>query len=237
MVIGTLINVSTIVVGSLLGILLKRGIKKRIADTVMHGLGLCVLLIGLSGALKTQNTLLIILSMVFGGALGAAIGIEERITRLGAWAQMKLERKSSHVTGEQESTFAKGFVTASLVFCVGAMAVVGSLDSGIRGDHSTLVAKALLDGIAAVVFAGTFGIGVILSAVPVLLYQGSISLLGALVAPLLNEVVVMEMSAVGGLLIVGIGLNMIFEKNIKVANLLPSIFVPFIYYLVTMFWV
>lgn len=223
--IGTIINVAAILVGSALGLLLKRNFRKHIADVVMQGLGLCVTLIGLSGALETGNVLLMILSVVLGGVVGALIGIDRRLNDLGAYAQRKLTRN----TGE-DNTFARAFVTASLVFCVGAMAVVGALDSGIRGDHSTLIAKSALDGVASIVFASALGPGVMLSAVPVLLYQGSIALLGNLVAPLLSDVVVQEMSAVGGLLIIGIGLNMLLKSEIKVADLLPAILVPFLYY-------
>lgn len=226
--IGTLINVVTILVGSFLGLLLRRGMKASIGDTVMQGLALCTMLIGLQGALKTQNMLLVILSMVVGGVAGSLLDIGDKMDKLGAYAQRKLARTAGE--GGQGSTFAQGFVTASLVFCVGAMAVVGALDSGIRGDHSTLIAKSALDGVAALVFASTLGPGVMLSVVPVFVYQGAIALLGNLIAPLLSEQVVLEMSAVGGLLIVGIGINMLFHKELKVANLLPAIFVPFLYF-------
>jgi len=224
--IGTLINVAAIIAGSALGLLLKRSFRQNMADVVMQGLGLCVILIGLSGALKTNNVLLMILSVVLGGVIGSLIGIEKRLNDLGEFAQRKLIRGADQGT----STFAQAFVTASLVFCVGAMAVVGALDSGIRGDHSTLIAKAALDGVASVVFAGALGPGVMLSAVPVLLYQGSIALLGNVISPLLSDIVVQEMSAVGGLLIVGIGLKMLLKAEIKVADLLPAIFIPFLYY-------
>ena len=229
--IGTLINCFAIILGSALGLLLRRGMKENISKTVMQGIGLSVILIGLMGAVKTQNTLLVILSMVIGGVAGALIDIDKRMNRLGAWAQKKLTR------GDDESnTFAKGFVTASLVYCVGAMAVVGALDSGIRGDHSTLIAKAALDGVTAVVFSSSLGIGVMLSAVPILIYQGSIALLGNAVAPLLSDVVVTEMSAVGGLLIMAIGVNMLLDTDIKVANLLPAILIPFLYYPIAQFF-
>ena len=221
---GTLINCAAIVAGSLLGLLFRKGMNKRISDTVMQGVGLCVMLIGLKGALETKNTLLMILSIVIGGVAGSLIDIDEKMNRLGAFAQRKLSREG------EDNTFAQGFVTASLVYCVGAMAVVGALDSGIRGDHSTLIAKAALDGITAIVFASSLGIGVMLSAVPVLIYQGAIALLGTAIAPLLSDIVVLEMSAVGGLLIVGIGVNMLLNEKIKVANLLPAILIPFIYY-------
>lgn len=223
--IGTLINCAAILLGSALGLLLRKGMKPRVSQTVMQGIGLSVVLIGLAGALKTQNTLLVILSMVLGGVAGSLLDLDRRMNDLGAYAQRRFSRG-----GEAGNAFAKGFVTASLVFCVGAMAVVGALDSGIRGDHSTLIAKSALDGVAAVVFASSLGAGVMLSALPVLVYQGAIALLGSAVAPLLSDLVVGEMSAVGGLLIVGIGLNMLLDKDIKVANLLPAILVPFLYY-------
>ena len=223
--IGTLINCIAIIAGSDVGLLLRRGMKDSIAKTVMQGVGLSVILIGLTGAIETGNTLLVILSMVIGGVAGSLINIDQKMNQLGAGAQKKLTRGD-----DENNTFAKGFVTASLVYCVGAMAVVGALDSGIRGDHSTLIAKAALDGITAIVFSSSLGIGVMLSAVPVLIYQGAIALLGTAIAPLLSDVVVTEMSAVGGLLIMAIGINMLLEKDIKVANLLPAILIPFIYY-------
>ena len=223
--IGTLINCAAIIAGSLLGLLLRRGMKDSIAKTVMQGVGMSVILIGVTGAIETSNTLLVILSMVIGGVLGAWIDIDAKMNLLGAWAQRKLTRGD-----DENNAFAKGFVTASLVYCVGAMAVVGSLDSGIRGDHSTLIAKAALDGVTAIIFSSSLGIGVMLSAVPVLIYQGAIALLGNAIAPLLSDIVVTEMSAVGGLLIMGIGVNMLLDTEIKVANLLPAIIIPFIYY-------
>ena len=226
--IGTIINVLAILAGSALGLLLRRGMRQEVADTVMQGLGLSVLLIGVQGMIQTGNVLLVILSMVFGGIVGSLLQIEKRMNDLGAYAQRKLVRANDEGGGGND--FANGFVTASLVFCIGAMAVVGSLNSGIRGDHSTLIAKAALDGVAAALFAGTMGIGVMLSAVPVLLYQGSIALLGNAIAPFLSDAVVLEMSAVGGLLIVGLGVNMLLKQQIKVANLLPAIFIPFLYF-------
>ncbi len=228
--IGTLINTAAILLGGAIGLLLRKGLRKDISDTVMQGLGLCVLLIGITGAIKTQNTLLVILSMVVGGVLGAWINIEKRLNRMGEYAQRRLVREGDG------GSFAKGFVTASLVFCVGAMAVVGALDSGIRGDHSTLIAKAALAGVAALLFAGTMGPGVLLSALPVLVYQGLIALLGQWIAPILSDEVVREMSAVGGLLIVGLGLNMTVRTDIKVANLLPAVFVPLVYCPIAALW-
>lgn len=221
--IGTLINVATVLVGTGLGLLLRKGIPQRLRETVMQGLGLCVLLIGISGAVKTSDTMCVIISMVVGGLLGSAVNIEHRLDQLGAFAQRKL------LKGQEDSTFAKGFVTASLMFCVGAMAIVGAMDSGLRGDHATLIAKSALDGVSAIFFASTMGVGVGLSALVVLVYQGGIALLAGWIAPILTDPIINEMSAVGSLLIIGIGLNMLYDKHIAVGNLLPAIFVPMVY--------
>ena len=222
--VGTLINTVAILVGTALGMLLRKGIPERLRETVVQGQGLCVILIGLSGALKTGDTLCMIICMVAGALIGAAINIEKRLNDLGTF----LERKVTRGQGETGSV-AKGFVSASLLFCVGAMAIVGAMDSGLRGDHSTLIAKSALDGISAIFFASSLGIGVGLSAFAVLIYQGAIALLAMWIEPLLTQTVITEMSAVGGLLIVGIGLNMIYDKHIPVGNLLPAIFRPMLY--------
>lgn len=222
--IGTLINTVAILVGTALGLVLRRGIPERMRSTVIQGQGLCVILIGISGALKTADTLGMIVCTVAGGLIGAAINIEKRLDDLGAF----LERKVSKQSGETGS-IAKGFVTASLMFCVGAMAIVGAMDSGLRGDHSTLLAKSALDGISAVFFASSLGIGVGLAAFAVLIYQGAFALLAMWLEPLLSAEMIAEMGAVGGLLIVGIGLNMIYDKHIAVGNLLPAIFMPMLY--------
>ena len=222
--IGTLINVVAVLAGTALGLLLRKGIPERMRETVMQGLALCVVLIGVSGAIKTGDTMCVIVSMVVGGLLGSAVNIEHRLDQLGALAERKLVRNQG-----EGSTFAKGFVTASLVYCVGAMAIVGAMDSGLRGDHSTLIAKAALDGVSAIFFASTMGVGVGLSAVAVLVYQGAIALLATWIAPILTDPIINEMSAVGSLLIIGIGLNMLYDKHIAVGNLLPAIFVPMAY--------
>ena len=223
--IGTLINAGAVVVGSLIGLLLGKGIPKKISDTIMKGLGLSVILIGLQGALETQNTLLVIFSLAIGGGLGALLNIRHGVEKLGAFAQRKLTRND-----DPTGRFANGFVTASLLFCVGAMGVVGALNSGIQGDHSMLVAKALLDGVTSILFASTMGAGVMLSAVVILVYQGAIALLGGVVAPLLSDAVIREMSAVGGLMVLGIGVNLLLDKDLPIADMLPAVFIPFLYY-------
>ncbi len=223
--IGTLINTAAILVGSLAGILLRKGLPQRLRETVMQGLGLCVLIIGVMGAIKTQDMMSMIMSVVIGGLIGAMVNIEKRLDQLGLKMQKLLA--GNHDTGD--NSFAKGFVTASLVYCVGAMAIVGSLESGLKGDNSTLIAKSALDGISSIVFASTMGPGVAMSALAVFLYQGSISLLAQWAAPLFTEPLIAQMSAVGSLLIIGIGLNILFDKHLSVGNLLPAIFVPMLY--------
>lgn len=223
--IGTLINTAAILVGSLLGILLRKGLPQRLKETVMQGLGLCVLVIGALGAIKTGDIMAVIISVMVGGLIGALLNIEKRLDQLGGFLQKKLAGGKNG----QDSTFASGFVTASLVYCVGAMAIVGSLESGLQGNHSTLIAKSALDGVSAIIFASTMGPGVALSALAVLIYQGSIALLAQWAAPIFTEAVITEMSAVGGLLIIGVGLNLIRDKRLAVGNLLPAIFVPMAY--------
>lgn len=221
--IGSLINAAAILVGSGLGLLLRGGISQRFRDTLTQGLALCVILIGIMGAIRTQDVMIPILCVVAGGLIGEAINIEKRLQALGDSAQHLVARASR---GGDTGSFSQGFVTASLVFCVGAMAIVGSLDSGLRGDHSTLIAKSALDGFTSILFASTMGPGVALSALAVLLYQGAIALSAQQVAGLLTERIIQEMSAVGGLLIVGIGINMLGLAKLRVGNLLPAIFLP-----------
>lgn len=222
---GTLVNAAAVIAGGALGLLLRKGLPENLRKTLMTGMGLCVILIGMKGALGTGNEMLVILSVVLGAVIGVLLKIEKRLDGLGN----RLQEKFS--AGEKDS-FGKGFVTATLMYCVGAMAIVGSMDSGLRGDHSTLLAKSVLDGVSSIILASTLGVGVLLSAVPVFLYQGTIALLSQVVAPILTERVITEMSAVGGLLVVGIGLNMIRKDHIPVGDLLPAMFMPLLLTLV-----
>ncbi len=218
--IGTLVNTLAAVVGGLLGSLLKKGIPERFADLVQKGLALCVLYIGIKGSLVGTNTLVTILSLVLGAILGELLNIDGGIERLGAWAQSKLSRSGSRL-GE-------GFVTASLLFCVGSMAVVGSLQSGLTGNHETIFTKSMLDFVSAIILASSLGLGVCLSGAFVLVYQGALVLLARWAAPILSDYVVAEMSCAGSLLIVALGLNMLGIAKLKVANLLPAMFLPII---------
>lgn len=212
---GTLVNAAAILSGSVVGLLLKRGMPERYQHTIMQGLALAVGVIGLQMAFKTQNMLIVILSIVMGAIIGEALNIDALLTKLGNWLTAKL--------GSQYGNVGEGFVTASLVYCVGAMAVVGSIQDGLTGDASTLYAKSMLDGVSAVVFASTLGIGVALSSVSVIAYQGTITLLAGAFSTLLTEQIITELTAVGGVLIIGISILMLDVKKIKVANLLPAI--------------
>ncbi|MCL6612583.1 MAG: DUF554 domain-containing protein [Peptococcaceae bacterium] len=212
---GTFANTAAIVAGGLLGVFLRRGIPEAVKETVMQGLGLSVLLIGIQMSLKTENVLLVVISLVAGGAAGQAIDIEKRLAALGARLETRI--------GGGEGRMSRAFVTASLIYCVGAMAIVGSIEDGLNGNPSILLAKATLDGVSAVVFSSTLGPGVIFSALPVFLYQGSITLLADNFKTLLTDGVVKELTATGGLMIVGIAVNILGIREIRVGNLLPAL--------------
>ncbi len=234
--VGTLVNAGAVIVGGVAGTLLKNGIPEKYKNIVMQGIGLSVLFIGISGTIKEMLTIvdgnrldrqfimLMIFSLVVGGLIGEFFKIEKRLENVGVWFQSKMPSNAG--------SFSDGFVTATLVYCVGAMAIVGALEDGLMGNTSTLFAKAILDGVTAVVFSATLGIGVAFSAIPVLVYQGSITLLAGFVKPWLNEMVISQMSLVGGILIFAIGLNLLEIKKIKVGNLLPAVFIPIVYYLI-----
>ncbi|WAM36154.1 DUF554 domain-containing protein [Caldicellulosiruptor acetigenus] len=240
---GTIVNAAAVIVGSILGLVLKFGIPERFKSTIMQAISLSVIFIGTSGVLQgifkvlnsgkidRQYIMLMIFSLVIGGLVGEILRIEDFLDRLGE----RIKKAISKVIKSENSTFTEGFVTASLVFCVGAMAIVGSLEDGLNRNFSILFAKSILDGVTSVIFSATLGIGVMFSSVAVLLYQGSITLLAGLLKPLLTDTVVLQMSMVGSVLIFAIGLNMLGVSKIKVGNLLPAIFVPALWYVVTMF--
>jgi uncharacterized membrane protein YqgA involved in biofilm formation len=227
-VLGTVVNAIAIVAGSLIGLLFRGGIPQAYNQTVMQAIGLAVILIGFKGALKGENFLLIILSLAIGAVLGEGLKIEARLERLGQWLQRRFA-----VAGDG---IARGFVTASLLFCVGSMAIVGALESGLSGDHQTLFAKSVLDGITAIIFASTLGIGVIFSAAAVFLYQGLITLTASSMREFLVPETISQMTAVGGLLIIAIGINILEIKRIRVGNMLPAIFLPLAYGMLRQLW-
>lgn len=219
---GTVVNAAAVILGALFGIGIKKGIKESYKDTIMNGIGLSVVLIGIMGGIEANNIILVIASIVIGSIVGEALDIDKKLDHLG----LSMEKKF----GKGDSNFSKGFVTASLVYCIGAMAIVGSLESGLSGNHETLFAKSILDGITAILFASSLGIGVAFSAIPIFIYQGTITLLANFIKDYLTPEAVGEMSAVGGVLILAIGINLLGLKKIKVANMLPAVFIPLIYY-------
>ncbi|MDP4173792.1 MAG: DUF554 domain-containing protein [Bacteroidota bacterium] len=220
---GTTVNALAIASGSILGLIFKNSVLKKYNSTVMHALGLAVMLIGLKSAFKTENILLLISSLAIGSVIGELLRIEDRLENMGKFIETKFSRNSQGV--------AEGFVTASLVYCVGSMAVIGSLESGLTGNHQTLFAKSVIDGISSVIFASSLGIGVIFSSVSVFLYQGFITISSSSIKDYLTPSVVTEMSAIGGLLIAAIGLKMLEIKSLKIGNMLPSIIIPLVYYI------
>lgn len=221
---GTITNTAAIILGSVIGLIFKGNISLRYQDSIIKANGLTILLIGLLSATKTQDLMIVIFSMILGTLLGEWIDIEKRLEKLGDHLGKRFSKS--------ESGLANAFVTASLVFCVGSMAIVGALKSGLLGDHQTLYAKAVLDGITSIIFASSMGIGVIFSAGAVFLYQGLITIAASALKHVLIESVILEMSAVGGLLIMGLGFNLLEFKRIKVGNMLPAMFMPLIFYII-----
>ena len=217
---GTIINGVAIIMGTILGLFFSK-IPERYKETILSGIGLAVILIGLQMALQVNHIIIVLLSIMTGAILGELLDIEKKLNQIGAWVESSI---SSH---RVDSKISQGFITASLIFVVGAMAIVGALDSGLRGDHGVLITKSILDGFTSLVLATTLGFGVILSAIPVVLYQGSIVILATTIENLIPAAFldnfIIEMTATGGLLIVAIGLNMLQITSIRIANLLPSL--------------
>jgi uncharacterized membrane protein YqgA involved in biofilm formation len=216
---GTLINGVCIIIGTIIGLFFTK-IPERYKETVMHGIGLAVILIGLQMALQTDNIVVVLLSILTGAVIGESMHLEEKLTHLGKWIESKFNKKA-------KTSVAQGFITASLIFVIGAMAVIGALDSGLRGDHEVLITKSIIDGFVALVLTTTLGFGVVFSIIPVVIYEGSIALFATQIenwvpASFLDHFII-EMTATGGLLIVAIGLNLLKLIHIRVANLLPSI--------------
>ena len=220
---GSLVNSAAIVLGGSIGLVLKKGISDRLANAVMNALALCVLYIGVSGMLKGENILITILSMVAGTLVGDGLELDKKINQLGDTIENMVASPNEGVS------VSKGFVTARLLFCVGAMAIVGALQSGLTGNHDTLFAKSLIDGIASIVMASSLGIGVLLSAGLILVYEGGISLFANILAPLLTDSVINEMTCVGSLLIVGLALNMLKLTDLKIMNYAPAVFFPILF--------
>lgn len=226
---GTIVNGLLIIVGTFLGKLLNR-IPENMKATVMYGIGLSVMVLGLQMGFKSANFLIVILSLVIGAVIGESLRLEDRLNAVGDWLERKIGSKG-------EGSISQGFVTATLIFVIGAMAIIGALDSGIRGDHDVLYTKAIIDGFTALILTTTLGIGVLFSAIPVVLYQGTIALFATqidkLVPQALMDSFILELTATGGVMIFAIGLNMIGLTKIRVANLLPGILVTAVLVTVT----
>lgn len=230
---GTIVNSAAIIAGGIIGMLFKSRINQRFQDTVMQVLGLATIFIGVSGALKglfavtekgleTHGTMLMIISLTVGALIGELINIEDKMERFGEW--LKEKARSSG-----DTKFVEGFVTASLTVCIGAMAVVGSIEDGLNGDHSTLFAKSVLDFVIITVFAAAYGKGVIFSAIPVAVLQGVITLCARLIEPILTETSIADLSCIGSMLIFCVGVNLAFGKKFKVGNMLPAVIIPIIW--------
>lgn len=231
---GTIINVAAILIGATLGFIIKGGLSKRFEDTVTSAIGLCTMFIGISGAvagmlkvsgsgLETRDTMVMIISLIGGALIGEWIDVEKRLETVGEWCKSKIPSQNGG-----GSTFVEAFVTSSLIFCVGAMAIVGSLEDGLNHNYSILFAKAVMDGVMSIIFAASLGIGVYFSALPIAVYQGSITLLAGFIRPYLSEMVIGRMSFVGSILIFALGINLLFGKRIKIGNLLPAMFLPLV---------
>ena len=222
---GTIVNAAAIILGALIGLVFRKRLPERVRHTIMQGLGLAVLLIGFQMSMQTQQVLVVVVSLVLGGLAGELLNIEGWLDRLGRWVDVK--------AGGTAGEAGKAFVATSLIYCVGAMAIMGSIEDGLNNNHQILFTKAALDGVSAALFASTMGPGVAFSAIPVFVYQGAITMLAASAKGILGPAAVLEMSAVGGLLILGIGLNILNIKEIRVGNLLPAIFfaIPLAYWL------
>ncbi|MCL2573243.1 MAG: DUF554 domain-containing protein [Defluviitaleaceae bacterium] len=224
---GALINGAAILIGGGIGLLLKGRIADKYSQSLLRVLGLCVCIIGISSAIG-GDIMLLVVSLAFGTFVGELLRIEDGLNKLGIWVQGKLKQDG------EGSTFAQGFVTASLLFCVGAMAIVGSIDSGLRDDQSIIITKSIIDAVAAMMFASSLGFGVLFSAVAVFFYQGSIELFAGFFQEVFTDSLITQVSAAGGVMILGLGVNMALDmKNkIKIANLLPGLVFAVAYYYV-----
>jgi uncharacterized membrane protein YqgA involved in biofilm formation len=218
---GTIVNAIAIIVGSIIGILFRGKIPERFSQSIAKSIGLGVLLIGIMNAIEVENMILVLISLALGTLIGEYIHIEKRIENFGEFLQSKLKKSDSSVS--------RSFVTATLLYCVGSMAIVGSLESGLTGNHHTIFAKSIVDGITSIIFTSSLGVGVIFSAIPVFLYQGAIVLTAGFLKPFLIDTVILNMSSIGGVLIMGLAFNMLNYEKIKVGNMLPAIFIPLIY--------
>ncbi len=219
---GTIVNTVAVLFGASIGLLIKKGIPKRIGDSLMKALGLRTIYIGISGAFKWENTLVMIISMVLGTLIGEAVDIDKHVNN----GVRKIENKFSK--GKSENTIAQGFITASLLFCIGSMTIVGAMNAGLLGDNTMLYTKSTLDFCSSIIFGSTLGIGVLFAGGFVLVYQGGLTLLAIAAAPLLSTAVINEMTCVGSLVIIATGLNLLGITKLKLMNYIPAMFLPIV---------
>ena len=236
---GTIINTGAIILGGLVGLFIKGGLKEDMQKSLVKACGISVIVIGLGGCLSKmlvysdagfdmQGSMMLILSLVIGTAIGELINIEQKMDILG-------EKIKIRIKAEKDTKFVEGFVNVSLIVCVGAMAIVGSIQDGINGDYTMLLAKAILDAVIACVFASTYGIGALFSALIVLVYQGSITLIAYFAGTFVSEPILNDLSLVGNAMIACVGINLVFDKTIRVGNTLPALLCPIIYEIVIRF--
>lgn len=217
---GAIVNSIVVVITSLIGLLIGQRIPEKMNRAIMQGIGLVVITSGVSGAVNGVNTLVLILSMVIGIVIGEELDIHQRIN-------LFIEKATKRLSGDKDqSEFTQAFMTATMLFCIGSMAIVGSLESGLTGDNATLYTKSVIDGISAVLFSSSLGIGVLFASIPLLLYQGSLIIFAQLLAPILSDAVILEMTTVGSVLLIGMGLNMLDITDFKMMNFIPAIFLP-----------
>lgn len=222
---GVVVNALAVLFGGLIGFLCRKILPKKIEKAVMTGIALCILYIGISGLAAGKNMLVTILSVVFGAILGTLADLDALLTRFGEWATSRFKGKSE----DGKQTLSEAFVYGTLIFCVGAMAITGGLDAGLTGNNSIFYAKAVLDGISAVFFAASLGIGIMLSAASVFVYQSAIVLLAGVIKPLLTDAVIAEMSCIGSLLLIVLALNLLGLTKIKLMNYIPAVFLPILF--------
>ncbi len=232
---GTIINIVLIIAGSLVGLLFKKAIPERLKASLVQALALATFSIGMMGVitsavsvsgklLTTNYTIIMVVCMALGTLIGELVNIEKRLDDMGSYFEKKF-------AASNDSTFSQGFISTSLIFCVGSMAILGSINDGLRGDSTILITKAILDATVSIVFASTMGIGVMFSALTVGVYQGLITLCASLLAPYLTPVVIAQMSFVGSILIMAIGFNFLYSPKIRLGNMLPAMFLPLIYFI------
>lgn len=219
------VNAATVILGSLLGILFHNRLKEQHTKTIVACMGICAMVMGVNEAITTSNILIVIVCLVAGTVIGELLKLEQRLDGAGDWLKERVAKKNG-------GRFTEGFVTASLLFCVGSMSIMGSFDAGLRGDYDIIFAKSVMDGIMSVTFAATMGIGVAFSAITILLYQGALTLLAGVIEPVLSQPMITEMSAAGGVMLIATGINVVglTKERIRVGNMLPGLIFPVIWF-------